>query len=299
MNRFSKVIIWGHKLDTHTHSYIHYGFYRAFRYLGYETYWLDDKDDISNMAFDDCLFLSERQVESGLPYSKSSKYIFHSIAQSNKPYIYEPDLIIDILQTKCILSSYQKINDFTYSDNKVLIQPWATDLLPYEFDYEAAILPREPKAYFVGSVVCAGWNDNNSEIREFENECSLRGIEFDFRGLYTKGPISADQCILLMRKGIAAPTIQSKSQIDAGYIPCRIFKNISYGHYAMTNSEAIYSLFKVYMPNMIYDTPKNMLDRLFELKNKDTENKILIEQMKYIQNNHTYINRINSIFDHI
>ena len=28
---FDKIIIWGHKLHTHTHSYIHYGFYKAFK----------------------------------------------------------------------------------------------------------------------------------------------------------------------------------------------------------------------------------------------------------------------------
>ena len=42
----NKVIIWGHKLNTHSHSYIQLGFYRAFAYLGYDVMWLDDSDDV-------------------------------------------------------------------------------------------------------------------------------------------------------------------------------------------------------------------------------------------------------------
>ena len=33
-NSIKQVVIWGHKLHTHTHSYIHYGFYKAFNKLG-------------------------------------------------------------------------------------------------------------------------------------------------------------------------------------------------------------------------------------------------------------------------
>ena len=45
------IIIWGHKLHSHTHSYIHNAFFIAFAKLGYETHWFDDNDDISNFYF--------------------------------------------------------------------------------------------------------------------------------------------------------------------------------------------------------------------------------------------------------
>ena len=41
---FERVIIWGHKLHTHTHSYIHYGFQRRFKHLNYDVYWFDNND---------------------------------------------------------------------------------------------------------------------------------------------------------------------------------------------------------------------------------------------------------------
>lgn len=38
---FMKVVIWGFPLHTHTHSYIHYRWYKGFNHLGHETYWFD------------------------------------------------------------------------------------------------------------------------------------------------------------------------------------------------------------------------------------------------------------------
>jgi hypothetical protein len=31
-----QIVIWGHKLHTHTHSYIHNAFFRAFQKMGYK-----------------------------------------------------------------------------------------------------------------------------------------------------------------------------------------------------------------------------------------------------------------------
>ena len=42
-----KFIIWGHKLHESTHGYIHSSYKKALDFLGYETYWVDHRDDIS------------------------------------------------------------------------------------------------------------------------------------------------------------------------------------------------------------------------------------------------------------
>ena len=46
-----KVVIWGHKLYSHTHSFIHSGFFKAFKHLGYDTYWFDNNDNIKDFDF--------------------------------------------------------------------------------------------------------------------------------------------------------------------------------------------------------------------------------------------------------
>ena len=84
---FERVIIWGHKLHTHTHSYIHYGFYKDFKHLNYDVFWLDE-DDIhyeSNnnykFNFDNCLFITEGQVDSCIPINNNSIYILHNCSK--------------------------------------------------------------------------------------------------------------------------------------------------------------------------------------------------------------------------
>jgi len=67
LQSFEKVIIWGHKLHSHTHSYIHNAFYIAFKHMGYETYWFDDKDDVKKFDFSNSLFLTEGQVDKKIP----------------------------------------------------------------------------------------------------------------------------------------------------------------------------------------------------------------------------------------
>lgn len=73
--RFKRVVIWGHPLGSHTHSYIHAGFYKAFKYLGYETHWLDHNSDVSGIDFSDTLFITEGQVDKGIPFVKDSYYL--------------------------------------------------------------------------------------------------------------------------------------------------------------------------------------------------------------------------------
>jgi len=52
-----QIVIWGHKLHSHTHSYIHNGFYLGFKSLGYPVSWYDDSDDVSTLDFSHSLLL--------------------------------------------------------------------------------------------------------------------------------------------------------------------------------------------------------------------------------------------------
>ena len=58
IKRPKRVIIWGYPLHTHTHSYIHLGYYRAFKALGFETYWSDNVHTIGE-EFNDSLVITE------------------------------------------------------------------------------------------------------------------------------------------------------------------------------------------------------------------------------------------------
>jgi spore maturation protein CgeB len=89
-----------------------------------------------------------------------------------------------------------------------------------------------------------------------------------------------------------APAIQGDWQCRQGYIPCRIFKNISYGQFGITNSKTVYELFG---ENIIYnsDTYQLFIDAKKYIQSASLED--LYKQMDFVRDNHTYINRINSL----
>lgn len=89
-----------------------------------------------------------------------------------------------------------------------------------------------------------------------------------------------------------APAIQGEWQCRQGYIPCRIFKNISYGQFGITNSKTVFDLFG---GNIIYntDTYQLFMDAEEYIRNATIED--LYKQMDFVRDNHTYISRINCL----
>jgi hypothetical protein len=73
----TKVVIWGVKLHSHTHSYIHWAFDRAFRNLGYTVYWLDNSDDIRALDLSHALFLTVGLADQNIPLREDGWYILH------------------------------------------------------------------------------------------------------------------------------------------------------------------------------------------------------------------------------
>src|SRR5579862_6958447 len=84
LESFDRVVIWGHKLHSHTHSYVHKGFYDGFKHLGYSTYWFDNNDDVSAFDFSNTLFLTEGQVDQNIPLRQDAIYLTHNC--SSKKY---------------------------------------------------------------------------------------------------------------------------------------------------------------------------------------------------------------------
>jgi hypothetical protein len=77
---------------------------------------------------------------------------------------------------------------------------------------------------------------------------------------------------------------------EIGYIPCRLFKNISYGKLGAVNAHRLNKLFQ---NNVIYHSNEYELVKLC-IENRENYDYIY-EQMKWVAENHTYINRVNDI----
>ena len=294
---FKKVILWGHKLHSHTHSYIHYAFYKAFSHLGYTTHWLDNSDNISGIDFSDSLFITEGQVDEKIPLRSDCRYILHNCTSTKYKNLIEQGncIILQVYTHDCLPRNVQKAQDCIYYDvgDKCIYMPWATDLLPHEIDAiknNIASVKKENKIFFIGSIG-AGRFGNSPQIDLFKKACKKSGIQFQHAG-----SISEAENIRLTQKSYMAPALQGEWQCTVGYIPCRIFKNISYGQLGITNSETVYNLFNkkiVYNPDA-YQLFYDARNRLQNVKTSE-----LHELMDFVRDNHTYLNRIKHLFNFI
>ena len=185
--------------------------------------------------------------------------------------------------------------DMYYSlPKKTLYLYWATDLLPHEINQNIKHVKNNFKkqrnsAIFVGSI----WIDpqkkfgNRKQIVKYINECHKNDIKFE---RYEHIPI--DEHRKRIKESLYTFTIVGKWQKEKEYIPCRIFKNISYGGFGITNSQKVYNLFD---KKICYNDNES---QLFYDSQKYIKNITLNEQIKlmeYVRDNHTYINRINTI----
>ena len=75
-----------------------------------------------------------------------------------------------------------------------------------------------------------------------------------------------------------------------GYIPCRIMKNISYGQLGGTNSKAVYDFFK---GKVVYNSDPYQL--FYDCQAEKDNHDLIFEQMKFVKENHTYVNRAKSL----
>lgn len=290
---FNHVIIWGHKLHSHTHSYIHAAFYKAFKYLGYDVLWLDKNDNIANLDFSNSLFITEGQVDLNIPLRDNCFYVLHNCNLDKYKKLYNAGkcLILQVYTHDALSRHVKQLDEYVYFEpsTKTVYMPWATDLLPHEIDEMKKNVKNHKKEntiYWVGSI-WNGYYGNESEINLFKIACCNANITFQHTGR-----IDPEENIRLVQKSLIAPAIQGKWQCDVGYIPCRIFKNISYGAFGITNSKTVYELFKgkiIYNPDC-YQLLFDALERIPSLHEEH-----LFELMDFVKEKHTYLNRIEML----
>lgn len=296
---FKKIIIYGWKSTFHTHAYIHESFHKGFQYLGYDSIWVDEKDDLSNINFDDCLFLTEGQQLKNIPLNKNSKYILHNcdgkifseIPPENKLNLqfYHNDVLR--------YGPLEKINLYTYVGSDIIYLPWGTNKLPNEIDENSAhneLNNRE--CIWVGSYDRGDHSafQNNTELDPFFDECRKNNIKVTTVNPWIK-PVSNEENEKLVRNSFLAPAINGVHQKNTHYAPCRIFKNISYSHIGITNNSFVNDIFD---GKLVYSSdPVELFHKSLEKKNDPNVIKDIKDLMINVKNNHTYINRINAILN--
>jgi hypothetical protein len=323
--KYKKIIIWGAKLDTgHTHAYIHLALAQAAEVMGLEVYWLDNRDNVEESFFDDALIISEQWLvfenphSNKLPLRSSSCYVIHyvgnkgpvegnpgagmylgkvgklidfrfacnwgidGVEDKNYAYKFEPEKYNRLSKS----SYYDKGNDYDY-----FYSIWATDLLPEQFNIEDRFTPyNEPKyAFFCGTIR----PDNNEEFHPFIQACRDNNVDFFHHCPMRDGGLTTDSIREYVKRSFIALDARPKNHLANGYIPCRTFKNISYGKLGVTNSKAVYDFFD---GGVAYSSNTYELFNVAKQMEESSENKErVLHQMMNVRDNHTYINRLQDI----
>ncbi len=293
--RIDRVVLWGCKHFSDTFAYVNFAFAKAFKHLGYEVLWLDNNDRIDHINLAHSLILGVGHVDQNIPLRDDCYYVLHNCDLTKYDSLYKANkcLVLQVYVNDILTRDVEYIADCVYYQPslKTLYQPWATDLLPHEIDSIKLQLTtkknKESVVYWVGTI-WDGLFGNRDKLSRFESACNKAGVRFEHLA-----NIRLEQNINFMQKSFLAPAIQGQWQCEKGYIPCRIFKNISYGALGITNSETVYNLFKrkiVYNP----DTYQLFFDAFERAKTITLEEQY--ELMDFVKEHHTYLNRIERIF---
>lgn len=296
-------VIWGLKLHTHTHSYVWLAFYRALRHLGARTLWLDSSDSLSGLDLGHTVFITSDMGDTGIPLSEDCFYVMHNCG--------DPKYAPLLEKRRCLYLQYfngrtpgqggERLDEYTYFDGRGLHQPWATDLLPHEIDANkpAVAWNRDSRIInWVGTATIQGRDrdrfSNLTELGGFERACSENGIRFVRQGLSQGQKVSPEDHIRMVKESYMAPALVGGWQQETGYVPCRVFKNISYGQFGITNCPQVQQLFG----GRLAFSPDSY--RLFYEARERLESATLAElhaQMDEVRDKHTYINRIQRILE--
>lgn len=296
-----KVIIWGLRDSWHTHRHIHSSFFKAFKYMGYETYWLNSLEEAKKNGIKmENAFILHSDTDfptEDPPICKTCFYFLHfledTFASTVKSTLGSGNLCQFLFydNSKDSWVNNVRLGPCVYwneSKNTILF-PWATNLLPHEIQKNMEMLDHLEKrdiVIHVGSF-CNGWE---KPYQEYARHMRVHGIPF--RNMFN---ISDDDNELVVKHSYAAPALQFATQVAGSYLPCRIFKNISYGAMGITNNKYVHEYFG---KELLYSEDlKELADMTIDFNNKPLleKNKRIKGLMQKVMNDETYVSRIEMI----
>lgn len=240
-----RIVIWGLRKKYHTHRHIHKAFYESARKLGYDAVWLEDEPESRDkIKAGDLIIASEVQgrmvppkekfEDYILPVRSDVKYCLHNLKPVFSEKLDKTQYIeLNVYKKSVETSADFKIDTARYYDSRTrtLYQPWGTDLLPQEF--KKPVFNRTKFVFWIGSI----WNNASGQgnvpviarYKEFLATLGLKFIGIRFVPDWVN--------VFLIRHSRIAPALTGEYQQEVQYLPCRMFKNISYGQLGFSNIE--------------------------------------------------------------
>jgi hypothetical protein len=322
--KHNKIIIWGAKLDTgHTHGFIHESCYRAAKHMGWQTYWLDNRDNVDESFFDDAIVITEQWltfqngISNKMPINKNATYLVHYLGNrgpvEGNPgadmYLGKVRKLIDFrfnakhgwgingvedknYAYKFEPEKYEALSDVSFyersPDYDRLYTIWATDLLPSEINLNHRFTEQKRQAFFCGTIR----EDNGPLFEGFIRKCKEHDIPFLYNTPW-QNQMPTEQIREYVTGSLLPLDIRPQNHLANGYIACRPIKNASYGALPMTNSAAINEFFN---GECAYaEDSADLFDIAMKMQQDPTTKDLILHQMERIKRDHTYINRMSDI----
>jgi hypothetical protein len=288
MKRFNKVVVWGLKSSNHSHSYIHSHFYHTLKKLGTEAVWVDDFAENKTLVRENDLVIVANVADRNLPLLPKVYYCFHNCDHEMRLKIEQRYKLTLQVYTNTMEKDSEPWGLVTFfnHNSKTLYQPWATELLPDEFQ-EPVGTERLNNVYWVGSI----WNNEQNQGNEIEIATLKKGLakyQIDFTNVTG---VSDAENMAYVRKSKIAPAIAGGWQVENDYLPCRMWKNISYGQLGISNVRKFAAIFGACsVPGV---TIEELVDYALTLPERQYRN--LIREQQEIVKNHTYLDRLLTI----
>lgn len=235
LSRYKRFVLWGLKGEGHdSFRHIHRHYHHALRRLGKKAVWLKDEHGYrESLEPGDLVFAVDIASKWLGPQVPGVTYILHNFGPSDPIWAdLDPErtLRLQVYTNACERWGVEWEPGRRYDrDGRILFQPWGTDLLADEF-HPPVFNPSSTEIPFVGSIWEGEGQGNLEAITE------LKAITIAHRLVFRHYQhIDDAENVRVVRAARLAPAVTGKWQVENDYLPCRVFKNVSYGALALTN----------------------------------------------------------------
>jgi hypothetical protein len=286
-----KIVIWGLRNEHDTFRYIFSSFYVTLKKLGIPVLWTDNRSSNNTYVNDGDIVIVANVAGSELDIKDNVRYCLHNMV--GKPTASKDIIHLQVYTDQAINENVEYWNETTLFDRQIrtLYQPWGTNLLPWEF--LPPVFSPSNKVYWIGSIWNNEFNQGNLDvINELKKALSKHKLTF-----VHKQRISDHRNIYCVRTSRIAPAFGGLWQVKQNYMPCRVFKNISYGQLGITNV----SRFKDVLGDAYIDgnSIEELIDSGLSLSEKKYKEIIHAQQQRIAH--HSYLDKIANIlvaFEH-
>ncbi len=290
-----KIVIWGFPYGKHTHSWIHFAFHRAFQYLEYDVIWVENKIENLPSKNQKIIFITANWDDNILLQNQSDNWIIfdHSYIQK------QTKNLIPFWVQAFSFASYKPVTTEEYRHYLEIPKIfWATDLLPNEIQFHPYHYKNTKDVRFIGSW----WFDNWQALEQARIWSLLNGKHWDQQWkhifLRYKKFVPEDTIAELSREAYLTLSIQWKPQCETWYIPCRLFKNISYSVLGLSNNLFVANVFDE--DEVLIDRDVSvLLDKAAKVVKDKKVDEYTRKAINKVKTEHTYINRIEQLFSYL